>query len=326
MPAAFDPYDEWLDISPEEQPADHYRLLGLARFETDAARIAAAADERMARLRTFQTGPRGAYTQKLLNELAAARVTLLDAAGKAAYDGKLAASLSQLEAARRAQAPRPVTQAPAAPPQAPPSPVRAAAKPTAGWQVPLLVGACVLAIGLATGGFGLSRLNRPDEGRASQPKQGRAKSVKPQTSQGPIVTVDSEGGYECLAGLAVLTGELDRFASAGGDTLGPWNAADDEAAWRVQVVRPGFFQAQVTYAGTAAAEGTALEIRVGNRARRLSLRDTGGLSQFETDSLTVALERNGLQSIALRVLSPKSGEWLRLRSIRLVPLGSDGEP
>jgi hypothetical protein len=44
----------------------------------------------MALVRSFQTGPRGVYTQRLLNELAAARITLLSPANKAAYDAALA--------------------------------------------------------------------------------------------------------------------------------------------------------------------------------------------------------------------------------------------
>jgi len=40
----FDPYYKWLSIPPDEQPPDHYRLLGVRRFEADADVIAAAAD------------------------------------------------------------------------------------------------------------------------------------------------------------------------------------------------------------------------------------------------------------------------------------------
>src|ERR1051326_5302434 len=94
---SFDPYESWLGISPPDQPADHYRLLGLPRYEAEPSRIARGADERMALVRSFQTGPRGAYTQKLLNELAAARVCLLDPNTKAEYDRELADRLAALE-------------------------------------------------------------------------------------------------------------------------------------------------------------------------------------------------------------------------------------
>jgi hypothetical protein len=87
--ASFDPYAQWLGIPPSEQPPDHYRLLGLARFETDPGRIAAAADARMALLRGVQTGPRGLIAQKIMNEVAAARVCLLSPERKSLYDQEL---------------------------------------------------------------------------------------------------------------------------------------------------------------------------------------------------------------------------------------------
>src|SRR5688572_24758905 len=91
MPDSFDPYLNWLGIEPHERPLDHYRLLGLARFESRREVIQAAADQRMAYIRSFQAGPRVAHTQKLLNELATAKLCLLDPTGKAGYDASLQA-------------------------------------------------------------------------------------------------------------------------------------------------------------------------------------------------------------------------------------------
>jgi len=88
----FDPYHEWLHIPPDDQPADHYRLLGLPRFEGAAAKIAAAADERMALVRSLQLGPHGEVSQRILNELAAAKTRLLDPGRRAAYDAVLRSS------------------------------------------------------------------------------------------------------------------------------------------------------------------------------------------------------------------------------------------
>ena len=55
---AEDPYHKWLGIPPEEQPANHYRLLGVPQFESDADVIETAAERQTGFLRTFQTGPR----------------------------------------------------------------------------------------------------------------------------------------------------------------------------------------------------------------------------------------------------------------------------
>ncbi len=89
MAAAFDPYHRWLGIPPSEQPPDHYRLLGLARYEADPEVIENAANQRMAHLRSFQTSRHAAESQKLLNEVATARVCLLNVDKKADYDQSL---------------------------------------------------------------------------------------------------------------------------------------------------------------------------------------------------------------------------------------------
>lgn len=89
MSAAFDPYHKWLGIPPEEQPADFYRLLTLAPFESDPEVIEGAADRQMAHVRTYQTGQHSAQSQKILNELAAAKLSLLHPQKKNAYDAEL---------------------------------------------------------------------------------------------------------------------------------------------------------------------------------------------------------------------------------------------
>ena len=91
--AEFDPYRKWLGIPPHEQPPNYYRLLGLPPFESDADAIGNAADRQMAHLRTFQGGRNSAISQKILNEVAAARICLLDPKKRAQYDARLQAEI-----------------------------------------------------------------------------------------------------------------------------------------------------------------------------------------------------------------------------------------
>src|SRR5687767_14456367 len=88
----FDPYYTWLGVPPDEQPPDHYRLIGVRRYEDNAEVISNASDQRSQFLRSLQTGKRAAYTQKLLNELATATGCLLDPNRKAEYDARLRAA------------------------------------------------------------------------------------------------------------------------------------------------------------------------------------------------------------------------------------------
>jgi hypothetical protein len=86
MPEGFDPYHKWLGIRPKDQPPNHYRLLGIELFENDLDVIASAADQRMAHVRSYQTGKNSELSQKILNQIAAARVCLLDGRKKEQYD------------------------------------------------------------------------------------------------------------------------------------------------------------------------------------------------------------------------------------------------
>jgi hypothetical protein len=102
MSERFDPYHVWLGIPADEQPADHYRLLGVRRLESNEDVIINAADQRMAFLRTFQAGKHSRESQNLLNEIAVAQACLLDPAKKHTYDEQL----------RIADGSRPAVQAP----------------------------------------------------------------------------------------------------------------------------------------------------------------------------------------------------------------------
>lgn len=89
MSDAFDPYYKWLGIPPSEQPPDHYRLLGIALYESDPEVIAHAADQRMAHLKNFQAGQHSVTSQRLLNQIAAAKLVLLSPRQKETYDRQL---------------------------------------------------------------------------------------------------------------------------------------------------------------------------------------------------------------------------------------------
>src|SRR4051794_33372311 len=89
MPADFDAYYKWLGIPPIEQPPDHYRLLGVQAFERDRDVINNAADQRMGLLKTFATSAHGPLAEELLNQVARARICLLNPEKKDAYDRTL---------------------------------------------------------------------------------------------------------------------------------------------------------------------------------------------------------------------------------------------
>ena len=94
-----DPYKELLNIDTPERPPDHYALLGLERFESDRNRIDEAAGERMSLLQEFANSEHLDASQKLLNEVSAARRCLLNETKKIAYDEELRTRKRRAESA-----------------------------------------------------------------------------------------------------------------------------------------------------------------------------------------------------------------------------------
>ena len=199
MPDAFDPYHKWLAIPPEDQPPDHYRLLGVKRFEGDPDVIANAADQRMVHVRSFQAGDQSAASQKLLNEIAAARVCLLNPKKRAAYDERLRAEEAPEEPA--AAFPELVTAAGAT--QAPHvRPGRTGRKPfyqQTPWQVAMAAVAAGLVIGVV---LVLANRSRQPDGvaREDAPAPQPDSAPRDRGARKPLVSAGPEKGKRAEAG------------------------------------------------------------------------------------------------------------------------------
>src|SRR6266446_6275034 len=86
----FDPYHKWLGIPKDQRPPTYYQLLGVAPNEIDPEVIDEAAVRQTTHIRAYQIGPHAAECTKLLNEIAQAKLVLLNPAKRKAYDEQLA--------------------------------------------------------------------------------------------------------------------------------------------------------------------------------------------------------------------------------------------
>ena len=118
MSESFDTYYRWLGIPPQDQPPDHYRLLGLRRLEENPDVIDNAADRQVLHLRSVQSSEHGALCEKILLEIASARECLLDPASKQTYDQQLPAPQPVPEATSAASPRQSDSPAPSAVPMA----------------------------------------------------------------------------------------------------------------------------------------------------------------------------------------------------------------
>ena len=108
MSEPFDPYHKWLGIPPEDQPPNHYRLLGIELFEPDGEVISNAANRQMAYVRNFQTEKRSALAQKIRNEISGAKNCLLNKDRREEYNRTLHGQLRRPEP--KVSSPPPITR------------------------------------------------------------------------------------------------------------------------------------------------------------------------------------------------------------------------
>ena len=348
----FDPYREWLGIDPRELPADHYRLLGLPRFEASAARVAAAADERMGYVRRFQTGPRGPYTARLLNELSTAKLCLLSPASKAVYDAWLQAQLLASQRPGPAVQPwtsyGPIAVAPpvlepplAAPPKfnrashvepqplllAPPKAdleiVEQRPRPRTGAWIALgIVVAIALTVALA---WSINKLQQQRAAAAAEAAQADAEALAAQSAAAKNVIVllqESNGEISFSPATATTSGGLEVRPTGFEDLLVNWTG-DAVAQWRFRLLRPGFFHAEITYSTPESFAGAQLEVQVGDQAKKCDLRPSGGQEKFISDTFTIALTSSGDNVLKVRSLTPNANAAVNLKLIRIMPVGGE---
>lgn len=342
MPEDFDPYFNWLGIEPHERPLDHYRLLGLATFENRREVIQAAADQRMGYIRSFQSGPRVSFTQKLLNELATAKLCLLDAQAKSAYDAALHARLFP-------PAPPPIQADATLEPPAPPAPSPAVAYFPATSVVlekeapepagveegpfvfrlwfPLVVVASVLVIACLA--WGVSKyVNRPhkiagrdqpaDDDEDEAPMDTEADSVSHPAAL-PIIEPDDDGSVLLTPESAQLHGEV-KLAAQGGDRVAVnWKSDEAGASWRFRVPKPGFYRLEISYTAGPESAGGRYELVVDEERRTGEIRSAAKAGEFVTDHLFLAFRRSGRHAIVLRAAEQRGPELFVLRSLRLSP-------
>jgi hypothetical protein len=317
----FDPYLAWLGIATTARPPSHYQLLGVAEFEVDGAKIASAADRRMAEIRSYQTGPRGRYTQKLLNELSLARRCLLDPRTKSAYDQGLAQQ-RMAPATCEPMAP-PLAEPPAAPPPARLSAVFAAvflprgdatdsAEPDANarWWLPFGVLFAMIIVGV---GGTVFYLWPPPSKRAlvAETKPKVSPVIPPEPEREPIITQEGSGDLGFPLSVAELSGALVAADQNGATLITGWRDDTTIARWNFKLVRPAVFQVQLVYVAEGAGNGQwELQSETETKTRDIEAGAT-------TDEFFWRIHRGGEQTFALAVSGLPEGASVTLKSIRL---------
>jgi hypothetical protein len=107
MSNSFNPYSQWLGLAGDVRRPTHYELLSLPPGEPDAKKISLAAEQAATKIRSFRPGPHASDWARLLDEVQAARLALLDPARKAEYDRSLSLEPASAKTESRASGGKP---------------------------------------------------------------------------------------------------------------------------------------------------------------------------------------------------------------------------
>jgi hypothetical protein len=310
MADAFDPYRKWLGIDATRRPIDHYCLLGVKTYESDPAVIQEAADERMLLIRKYQTGPHATETQQILNELSAAKLCLLDAAAKTAYDQMLhGLAASEEQTLHRTSLPADSNAR-----QTSEFAVEAA-RPSIGalhrhpahrpyYLRPWFPFAALTAMGLVAGcvwfvGSELRRSSRPPSSTHLPADPQQPTDLMPSSEESRIsVQQEALGDVNLAPSLASLTGGNLALESRGLDeVLTGWTDRDDVACWQFHVRKlppQGGFRVKVTYLASSPA---TYQLGIDGEERQSQLRAGEG---YRTDEHFRLVPRTGNHQLTLR--------------------------
>ena len=353
----FDGYREWLAIDASQSPVDHYRLLGIARFETNRAVINQATTLQAARLRPQLDGPHGAEAQRLLDEVLAAHACLLDPHAKSHYDATLHAHVDGSVPHTVPMGPPVLPARPAATPVGPPVPSapRATVAGAADQQQPrqecapidqhhddaerqpffrqtwfILLLLSTIAIGLSTaGGVGLWMLRQSSESVNRKPQlpaptgngEPLVDGATDTDSDGPVIQPQTGGEMLLTAELASAhSASLKLEVRGERNVLAGWHTVDDWASWQIEAPA-GLYDLAITYAVNEPGGEYQIDVDDAIRSRRRSVRGKSTEGEFVTDRWQIALRKSGQKSLKMRAILVPGNELLVLESIRLIPRG-----
>jgi hypothetical protein len=344
---AFDPYAAWLGISPVERPINHYLLLGLPRFEADRGRIAVAADERMRKVREFQHGQRAAVSQRILNELAAARVCLLDPNAKASYDSWLTA-MTPGSPSHSVPVARVLGVSPTAPPLppkaheassvAPPLPDDVEANlssPARPWGlIGLIALGCLLiatpmvwwyrrpnSSGTAQPQVAADVSHEMEPGEESDPVESPElkPSDSPELRRAVVLEQEADGTVNFTPATAVLKGNVELAVAGTEYVLINWTSPEDTIRWRFRLLDPAVFTVEVSYLVEEASAGGQISLEVDGERKTLTTRRGNPPDLPVTDTLFLKIGRSGEHILTVQGLEKAGKEFCILQGIRIVP-------
>ncbi len=136
-----------------------------------------------------------------------------------------------------------------------------------------------------------------------------------------VVKPGFDGTILLHAADAEIRGDRLIFESNRGD-LGYWMAANDRAAWKIEVPRPGKYSVWLDWACASDSAGNLLEIDLGKQRILFRVPATGTWDHYSRSVIGSLEAPAGTNRVEIRPAAPPRNSLLELRCIELRPIKS----
>jgi putative membrane-bound dehydrogenase-like protein len=134
-----------------------------------------------------------------------------------------------------------------------------------------------------------------------------------------VVRPAADGSLHLLAGNGEIYGSTLVLEKQYGN-LGYWSSLDDQAAWAVEVPRPGKYTVMFDYACEDSSAGNVYQLRAGDASLTGKVAGTGNWDTYKQTGIGEVRLAAGRQQVVLRSAGKIKGAMIDLKEIRLVPV------
>jgi alpha-L-fucosidase len=143
----------------------------------------------------------------------------------------------------------------------------------------------------------------------------------------PVPRQTDDGTIRLTAADAEIVGSTTQLEGDSELNIGHWTNAKDSVVWQVDVLKPGDFDAAITYAVETNSSGSEFTVAVGDQSVSAKVQATRGGGDYQTFPLgKLRIPQPGRATVTVKVTTKPGRSVMNLRTLVLKPAKIEGLP